>query len=252
MGKGEDFNVARPVIDAHSIAYRIGENGQTSNDRKIRARLERAIAKNPDVDSYITLAYLEAKQQNWENAQKAIHAALELEPNHKDALLFLAQIMESKGEDQKAEQTYRSVVELYADFSKAYREFGRFFMRQESSLELAQTYLLRALELQPKDALAHLLLAEVFVQKKRLSQALLHLEIAKRFQEEEPLFHGRSAQLFLQLNQFDEAMKQLKLALKHEPKNKAIRAQIRELEKLMKKKGSQEKSQQFWKRWKAK
>lgn len=245
--------MARPVIDAHSIVYLIGENVQTSNDRRIRARLERKIAKKPEIDLYIKLAYLEAKRQNWDHAQAAINSALELEPHHADALLFLAQILESRGESQKAEQAYQSVVELHAEFSKAYREYGRFFMRQESSLDLAQTYLLRALELRPKDALAHLLLAEVFIQKKRLSQGLLHLEIAKRFQDEEPLFHSRSVQLFLHLNQYEEAMKQLKFALKYEPKNKNIRTQIRQLEKLIKKQqDQQEKPQQFWKRWKAK
>ncbi len=243
--------MARPVIDAHSIVYLMGENVQTSNDRRIRARLERKIAKKPEIDLYIELAYLEAKQQNWDHAQVAIHSALELDPDHADALLLLAQILESKEENQKAEQTYQSIIERHADFSKAYREYGRFFMRQES-LDLAQTYLLRALELKPKDALAHLLLAEVFIQKNRLSQGLLHLEIAKRFQDEEPLFHSRSVQLFLHLNQYDEAMKQLKLAAKYEPKNKNIRTQIRELEKLIKKQDRDEKPQQFWRRWKAK
>lgn len=249
--KGEKFNVARPVIDAHSIVYRIGEGEQTSNDRRTRARLERQIAKNPEIDLYIQLAYLEAKQQNWDLAQKAIRSALDMSPNHADAMLFLAQILESKGEIQQAKQAYQSVIEHHSDFSKAYREYGRFFMRQESQLNLAQTYLLRALELRPKDALAHLLLAEVFIQRDRLNQGLLHLEIAKRFQDEEPLFHHRSVPLFLHLNQCEEAIKQLKKALKHDPKNKKIRTELRQLEKKIKKKAPQEKTQQFWKRWKA-
>ena len=248
--KGEKFNVARPVIDAHSIVYRIGERDKTSNDRRIRARLERKIAKNPEVDLYIRLAYFEAEQQNWDLAQEAIDSALKMEPNHADAMLLLAQILESKGETQKAKKAYQSVIEQHSTFSKAYREYGRFFMRQESQHDQAQTYLLRALELRPKDALAHLLLAEIFIQRDRRSQGLLHLEIAKRFQDEEPLFHCRSVPLFLQLNQFEEALKQLKKALKYDPKNKQIRMQLRQLEKKIKKKDQKEKPQ-FWKRWKA-
>jgi len=244
--------VARPGIDAHSIVYHLGEGKQTSsNDRRIRARLERRLAKNPEIDLYIRLAYFEAKQQNWDLAQKAIQSALKMDPKHRDAMLLNAQILESKGETQKAKQAYQSVIEHHPDFSKAYREYGRFFMRKESLLDLAQTYLLRALELRPKDALAHLLLAEVFIQRDRQNQGLLHLEIAKRFQDEEPLFHRRSVPLFLKLDQYEEAIQQLRKALKYDPKDKKIRTQLRQLEKMCKqKKEPKEKSQQFWKRWK--
>lgn len=249
--KGAESTVARSVIDAHSIVYHVGEG--PSSSRRIRARLTRKIAKQPGVDLYIRLAYEEARQQNWDQAQEAIDSALKLKPNHADAMLFQAQILESRGEEQQAEKAYRSVVTTHTDFSKAYREYGRFFMKEESTLSTAQTYLLQALELKPKDALAHLLLAEIFLKKGRTSQALLHIEIAKRFQEEEPLFHGRSVPLFLQLEQYDEAIKQLKLAQKHDPKNKWYREQSRELQKTLK---DQEQYQnvkpQFWKRWKAK
>lgn len=243
--------MARPVIDAHSIVYYLDEGMQTSGRRRIRARLERRIAKKPEVDLYIKLAYYEARQHNWDSANEAIDSALELEPDHADALLMRAQILESGGKHQEALKAYEDVIQQHKDFSKAYREYGRFFMKEEDTLSTAQTYLLRALELNPKDALAHLLLAEVFMQKERTSQALLHLDIAKRFQEEEPLFHGRSIQLFLKLEEYEEAARQLKLALKHDPKNKHIRAQSRDLEKKLKQDG-QVKSTQFWKRWNAK
>jgi Tfp pilus assembly protein PilF len=249
--KGEGSTVGKFVIDTHSIVYMKREKDSSSHSRRVRSRLNKRLAKRPAVDLYIRLAYEEARLQNWEQAQTAIEAALEIAPDHADAMLLKAQILESRAEEQQAQQAYRAVIENHTAFSKAYREYGRFFLGDPATFPTAQMHLLRALELWPKDALAHLLLAEIYMQRERRSQALLHLEIAKRFQDEEPLFHGRSVQLFLQLEQHEEALKQLRLAVKHDPKNKWFRAQLRKLQKTLKHENESNKPQ-FWKRWQAK
>lgn len=243
--------MAKSGIDAHSIVYLISEDMQTSSGRRMRARLARKIAKDPTAELYIRLAFEEARRQNWTDAQTAVASALTLTPGQADAMLLKAQLLEAARDYGAAEQAYEAVITQHSDFSKAYREYGRFFMSENTKFTLAQTMLLRALELHPRDALAHLLLAELLLKRNKTSQALLHLEIAKRFQEAEPLFHGRAVELFVELEQYEEAVRQLKLARKYDPKNKRYQVLKRELQNNLSEQ-NQPVKQQFWKRWKAK
>lgn len=242
--------MAKPVIDAHSIVYIQGKKLQSVSYRRIRSRIERLIAKEPKSAHYLELAYLEARKQYWERAQVAIESALQIEEENLDAQLFLAQILEIKQEINQAYRKYQELLEMFPNFSKAYREFGRFLKAHHLSEKLAQASLLKALELNPQDPMAHILLAEVFIHKNRQAQALLHLEIAERYQEIDPLSHERMAQLWTQLEQFEKALCQWKQAIKIFPRHKWLRMQFRKTEKAQNNhKSTQAKAQMFWEKW---
>ncbi|SHE70678.1 Tfp pilus assembly protein PilF [Seinonella peptonophila] len=242
--------MAKPVIDAHSIVYIQGKALQSVSYHRIRSRIERMIAKKPDIEGYLELACLEARKQDWDRAQVAVESALQLDRDNPDAQLLFAQVMESKQEAGQAHDLYQGLLQKHPHFSKAHREWGRFLMQQNEQMELAQAALWKSLELNPRDPMAHLLLAKTFIHKNRQAQALLHLEIAERYQEKEPLFHAWSARLWMEMEQYDKAAKHLKIALQYFPRNKAIRVQFRQAVRAKEGKlADSEKSQLFWKKW---
>jgi Tfp pilus assembly protein PilF len=242
--------MAKPVIDAHSIVYIQGKKLQKGSYRRIRSRIERMIAKEPRIDLYLELAYLEARKQYWDRAQVAVESALQIEDSHRDAQLFLAQILEARQEITQAKQTYQAILDQYPDYSQALREYGRFLMHNTDEKKWAQAILLKALEMNPKDPMAHILLAEIFVHNNREAQALLHLEIAERYQDCEPLSHEHMARLWMKMQQYDKAIRQWKAALKYFPRNKLYRLQFRQAVKAQQQnRTNRTKSFMFWKKW---
>ncbi|MBA4492811.1 tetratricopeptide repeat protein [Paenactinomyces guangxiensis] len=238
--------MAGPMFEVYSIVYKQGKKQVVQGSyRRNRARIERLIKKDPQADYYLALAHLEARNRQWDRAQAAIGSALELEPLCAEAQLLLAQVLEAKNELQPSNDAYQSVLNCHPDFSRGYREYARYLMTHSDSLRLAQNLLLRSLELDPKDALAHTLLAEVYLLQSHTRQALLHLELAAHYHEGQPFYHQRTANLFMKMEQYDEAAKQLKLALRIDPKNKLIRSQFRQVLKET----NSPRFSSLWKRW---
>ncbi|RAL25629.1 hypothetical protein DL897_06000 [Thermoflavimicrobium daqui] len=242
----EEAKMTVPVLDFLTQTRKSPLGGY----RFHRAKIERQIAKDPQVNYFIELAKLEASKGHWERSQQVIESALQINPYSGEIQLFLAQVLEMQGKDEEARTVYLNLLDEHSYMSEAYREFGRFLIVQ-GSISLAQSILLRGLELNPKDALAHTLLAEIYLQKDRRAQAVLHLEIAKRFHQGQLSFHQRSAQLYMALEEYEEAVKHFKLAMQADRKNKSLRVLFRQ---AMKAKENQKKQSilnrwMIWKKW---
>lgn len=194
--------------------------------RKNRSKLERLIKKNPRTEYYLALAVLEARKQYWQRAQLAAESALKVNPNLPEAKLMVAQILEARDELKKAAIVYQSLCQTHVHFSKGYREYARYLMTHTDAITLAQNLLLHSLELDPKDAISHTLIAEIYLLRGKTKQALLHVELAKQYHKEDPLYHHRKAKLYMEMQKYEEAARQLKIALRMDPKNKWIRHQL--------------------------
>ncbi|SEM69426.1 tetratricopeptide repeat protein [Lihuaxuella thermophila] len=238
--------MAGPIIESHSpVETYEGKRFVQGSYRRTRARIERLIKKNPTTDHYLALAHLEARNQYWDRALAAVQGALDLDPMRAEAQLMLAQVLEAKNELQRSREVYESLINCHPHFSKGYREYARYLMTHTDLLHLAQNLLLRSLELDPRDALSHTILAEVYLLRGRTGQALLHLELGAHFQEGEPFYHQRTANLFIRMEQYEEAVRQLKMALRVDPKNKIIRSQFRQILKET----NTPRFLTLWKRW---
>lgn len=240
------MKMAGPIIESPSpVEQPEGKRIVQGSYRRNRARIERLIKKDPKADHYLALAHLEARNHYWDRALTAIQAALGLDPMRAEAQLMLAQVLEAKKELERSRAVYESLINSHPHFSKGYREYARYLMTHTDLLHLAQNLLLRSLELDPKDALSHTILAEVYLLRGRTGQALLHLELAAHFHEGEPFYHQRTANLFIKLEQYEEAVRQLKMALRIDPKNKMIRSQFRQILKET----NTSRFFAIWKRW---
>lgn len=217
-----------------SMIYAQGRAFPKGSYRKNRNRIERLIAEDPQTDYYYELARLEAIKQNWDRAQNAIEQLLEIEPSLVEGMLFLAQVLESKGELDKSESLYLRILQKQPASSVVFREYGRFLLERES-FALARTHLLRALELNPADAYAHSLLAELSFHLGYLGQAVLHLHLGSNQPELHPFYYPRSARLWMSMGYYEEAVSYWKCALQLEPKNQLYRNQLRQAVKAKQK-----------------
>lgn len=203
----------------------------TGGYRRSRSRIERMIRKDPRADYYLVLAQLEIKKQHWDRAQAALEMALQIEPSHTEAQLLLAQVLEAKQDLDSAHTAYKVVLEGRPHFSRACREYARYLTAHTEELQLARSLLLHSLELDPRDALAHTILAEVYLLQGRTEQATLHLQLAGHFHEGQTSYHQQAAKLLANMQKYDEAAEQLRMALRVDPRNKIIRTQFKEVKK---------------------
>ena len=166
--------------------------------------------------------------------------------NYAGAKLLLAQILEAKGELREAGVMYQECFHRHRQFSKGAVEYARYLITHTDSLTLAQNVLFHSLEWNPKDAIAHTLLAEIYLLRGKTGQALLHLRLAAQYYQANPLYHQRKAKVFMEMNRYEEAAEQLKQQVSHgTPKNKIIRSQF----DMVKKATKTPKIFFFWKKW---
>jgi Tfp pilus assembly protein PilF len=232
MGRRQE-EMSSSVIEWIDISNSPVSSGQY---RRQKARLERLLAKEPKIEHYLELAQLEARTEHWDEAQKAIRSALELQPDCLGAELFLARLLEKRQEISSAKEYYQELIQKYPEQSEVYREYGRFFLLHNITNPPVQSVLFKSLEINPKDALAHLWLARFYLQKNKKAQAKLHLEIALRCADGYPAFYSQSASIFMKLGDHQEAAKLWKNALKRDPRNKWYKKQYKEALKAGKEK----------------
>lgn len=213
--------------------------------RKNRSKLEKLIKKNPRSEYFLALAVLEARRQYWQRAQLAAESALKANPDSPEAKLLFAQILEAREELKKAAIIYQALCQTHIHFSKGYREYARYLMTHTDAITLAQNLLLHSLELDPKDAISHTLIAEIYLLRGKSKQALLHVELAQHYHKEDPLYHHRKAKLYMEMQKYEEAVRQLKIALRMDPKNKWIRNQLHQVLKA----ANLPWVYMLWKRW---
>jgi Tfp pilus assembly protein PilF len=209
-----------------SMIYAQGRPLPKGSYRRNRNRIKRLIAKDPQTEYFFELARLEALRQDWERAQEAIEQLLQFDPTFWLGKLFLAQVLENKQEYEKAQHLYETVMMQQPESSIVSREYGRFLLSRES-FSSARIHLLKALELDPRDAYAHALLAELYFLLGYRAQAVFHLKLGFSHHEQHPFYFPQSARLFMSMGCYEEAAMYWKKAVQLEPKNSFFRSQLK-------------------------
>ncbi|GGE20058.1 hypothetical protein GCM10011571_22510 [Marinithermofilum abyssi] len=163
---------------------------------------------------------------HYEEALSAVEEFLESCPKHADGMLMKAQILEEMGRLDESRSTYENVLKIHPDYSRGYREYGRFMLMNEHSLAQAENQLLNGLAINPQDPFAHALLAEVYIQTNRKQQALLHLEIAARFTTEDIRYYEVCARALVKLESKHEKVKHLQRLLVSDFPNRSARSKF--------------------------
>ncbi|MFD1396459.1 tetratricopeptide repeat protein [Kroppenstedtia eburnea] len=188
-----------------------------------------------DVGQQYELARTKVRKRRFAEALAALEELKMADPFHVKGHLLRAQTLQALGRMTESRSLFEEILSQYPDYSEAYREYGCFLL-SEGAPEAAQAHLLKGLTLNPQDAFAHALLAEVYALTGRKEQAFLHLEIASRFRTEEIRYFEVYARVLSRLEELTEEVHFLKEAVFTHADNriakahfkKAMRAQRRE------------------------
>ena len=202
--------------------------------RREKERILRNISSDPNPGHYFELAQLEYRKGLYEESKQAVEEAFLGRPEFPEGELLLAKILEKMNRVEEAEQAFLNLMKRYPAYSCAYREYARFLLEKKGKDHRGECLLLRGLELNPQDGLAHALLAEIYARTGREKQAVLHLRIASR-REGDTCLHQRCGKVFFHMGKYSEAAEQFRLALMADPRNKAVRSQLKLVLKLQRK-----------------
>lgn len=219
----------------HDLKFYPSDKPLAENDyRREKERILRKVSSDPNPDHYLELAQLEYRRGLYEESKKAVEKALQERPDFPEGELFLSKILEKMDREAEAEQAFLRLMERHPSYSCAYREYARFLLEKKEQTHRAECLLLRGLELNPQDGLAHALLAEIYAQTGRERQAVLHLRIASR-RDGDTYLHQSCGKVFFQMGKYSEAAEQFRLALMADPRNKTARSQLKLVLKLQRK-----------------
>ncbi|MBD1370914.1 tetratricopeptide repeat protein [Hazenella sp. IB182357] len=210
------------ILDIYSESTTEKKFVRSSSYKRRRNRIERLIQKDPKIDHFLMLAQLEIRKQQHTEALEVLESALQIDPHYEPILVLYAQLL-AWNEDEKAEQVYQKLLTLQTNRSEIYREYARYLIEREGTVNQIQQLLFKSLELKPQDAVSHILLAELFLREGRSSQALLHLGLAKQYRIHHSVYFVKIAHIYRMLGVHDEVRNHLRMAIQKDPKNKKIR-----------------------------
>ena len=180
--------------------------------------------RSPDNQSLFQKAEAAAAKKNYE--QSAIHLKTILENDNADfqAWTILGTIYVLQEKTAEAEKAYLAAVELKPTFAKALLNLGRFRNSQKRFADAIDP-LTRAVEVQPQSAEGHFMLGEAYLQIKKGSRAIPHLEEAAKLGQLDA--HLRLGWLYNAAGMKDRAANEYEQLLKKKP-DYADRQKLRE------------------------
>ncbi len=190
-----------------------------------RAALEALPEKFTSAEAQLLRGRLALHRHEYAAARTALERALELDPALLDAAFALGELAQRQLQLERAELMYRQVVERYPQHAAALRGLARieqlrerweraaewqrravaasprppaddaatlgYLLYRAGSFESAESALLRALDIDPYNYLAHRNLGELYRRQQRWADARRHLELVVRyFPERDPAAYG--------------------------------------------------------------
>lgn len=151
-----------------------------------RERLQRALALDPN-DSWalFLLAWVQAKQKEWSEAEASLHEALRLDSEDPDGLALLGACRREAGRYAEAEQHYLEALHLAPERADLLAEYGE-LLRRAGNPRKAEQVLSRSLELEPDNSQAHVYLSFLFHGENNHLQARHHALEAVRLDPDAP------------------------------------------------------------------
>lgn len=202
--------------EAKSSMLRVSEQltqfGDTPESRQVSARVQ------------VTLGEIALAQSNAEEAEKAFRRALELSPQSPRVYSGLAEVMLASGKHAEAITDAKAAIAAGDDRASTFSLLG-IAQTLNANYDEALPSLDEALKRDPKNTMALLYRAEVFIAKNRLNEAIADLRSALAI-ESLPRTKLRLAAVYSQTKKYDEAVVLYQEILKDEPANAEARAAL--------------------------
>jgi tetratricopeptide (TPR) repeat protein len=250
----DDLNARRILARFYTARIRDAQNGRMNEDM-LKAALDqhRIIAEKApkDIENLLMLGRLEKFAQNSQAAEKAYQKVLALEPDNEDALTGLALVYSDLGDNQRAAEMLRKVVqkspnlrtltalaasyEQIKDYKMAAQTYGQALALNKDNTDLKRAYgeaLHRAdddeaarkvfeevLAEEPNDILSTLRLSEIYRQKKDFDKASQYARKARELDPNNLEIRFNEVTLLEAEGKTSEAISLLKDLLAGMPKN---------------------------------
>ncbi len=152
-----------------------------------REHAARAVEMSPDSpDALFVLGTAEAGLGNLKQAKKTWLEALESDETHVPSLFQLGLLLQQEHDDAGAVVRFNRVLQVESGHLRAKAALGSSLARLGSDDKRAESLLLATLQVDPKYATGHALLAEVYARQGKLKEAQKSLQAALKIKSDEP------------------------------------------------------------------
>lgn len=184
---------------------------------------------DPSVVRYYDRARMKYEKKKFSEALETVEQLLMYNPFHAGGLLLSALVLETMGRYEESRSQYETLLANHPDLSLAHREFGRYLLVREQSLQAAESYLLRGLTIDPHDSFGHALLADVYARTNRQQQAILHLELAFRQPVDDLRYCETCAHVLGRLGEREEDIQHLGNVILSNSENRTLKNHVRKV-----------------------
>ncbi len=186
--------------------------------QQARAEYEKAIAADPqDANARFDLGELESRHEDYAAAEAQFRLLLAVNPNDAGAHAALGAVFAAGKRDREAQEEFESALALDAHNFDALYNLASLEANQQQLPRAAE--LLRAALAQKDDADAHQLLAAVYAQSGKITDALSEFKAFQRLRPMDAAPHLGLARIYEAMGEMENAIREQQAALALEPAN---------------------------------
>jgi tetratricopeptide (TPR) repeat protein len=137
------------------------------------------------VQAYLMLGVAYSSQQKWDDAEKPLQKAIELDKTSVPSYIALGAVQNEKNNYTDAERNLKKAMQLSPDSADAHYELGRAYWGM-SNWDGADAELSRSIQLRPNHSGEHLLRGNVLLRKRDAPGALAQFQEAVRLDPKGP------------------------------------------------------------------
>jgi tetratricopeptide (TPR) repeat protein len=210
---------------------------QGKNDQAI-AELRKLLDGKNDREIYLAIADIDQKTKNFSDCEKSLAEAEKLSQTkeEKTAVLFLRGAMyERQKEYDKAEKTFRQVVDTEPTNASALNYLGYMLADRGIRLDEAQQLIERAMKLDPNNYAYLDSLGWVYYRQNKLSEAEQQLTRSLQISSKDATIHDHLGDVYFKEGKIKEAILQWQSSLKEWSAGPASEAEPEDVAKVQKK-----------------
>jgi tetratricopeptide (TPR) repeat protein len=220
---GDTSNALENFMQAHEWYQKHGEPSPVADDiaklyldqgKQIAAIpfLRAAIEKNPEnKEAVFYLGRAEVANEQFDEAISVFKRYLELDPRNQEVVETLGDLFRSQGREAEAVQYFEGLNQTQSENTAVLIELGRLLFDLGKTNQ-SRVYLEAALDADPDNVWALALLGESHFQEKNFGEALNLFEHALAVDTERPDIWEKLGRLYVELNEYDKALDAFKQA----------------------------------------
>lgn len=210
---------------------------QGKNDQAI-AELKKLLDGKNDREIYLAIADIDQKGKNFSDCEKSLNEAEKLSQSKEDkvAVLFLRGAMYERQKDyDKAEKTFRQVIDSDPGNASALNYLGYMFADRGVRLEEAQQLIERAMKLDPNNYAYLDSLGWVYYRQNKLPEAEQQLTRSVQLSGKDATIHDHLGDVYFKQGKIKEAIAQWQSSLKEWSTGPASDVEPEDVAKVQKK-----------------